>query len=506
MEEQPKTRQELYELIRKTSRDEFVLEEMKRLGFWKTSIEKPSISEELIKRKGELHRQLSDIRDSERAIREPEQLLKEYRQKRMKDSRERQKANRIKREAARIEKAKAWKERKSKEIFYLGEEISGGLNDTESNTDRLQKFNLPDFQNADSLAKAMKIKINELQFLAYNRKVSRVSHYHRFYMKKKSGGKRLISAPMPRLKEAQYWILENILNNVPVHESAHGFQAGHSIVSNAQPHVGQDLVINHDFKDFFPTLNFARVKGLFKSLGYSQHISTIFASICTEPDQDQVKLDGINYFVAKGDRYLPQGAPTSPMLTNILCYKLDKRMAGLATKNGFAYTRYADDLSFSASGDSVENLTKLLFGVKGITKSEGFNLHPDKLRIMRKGSRQEVTGIVVNDQLGIKRKDLRKFRALLHQIKLNGWKGKTWGKTSNTPAAVWGYANFVAMVKPELGKKMLSEVKILMKTAPQKTRVNAAAAIRKSIQVADKNLATKKDESKDSGKSKWKLW
>ena len=128
--------------------------------------------------------------------------LKEYRQKRMKDSRERQKENRIKRAAERIEKAKAWKERKSKEIFYLGEEISGGLNDTESNTDRLQKFNLPDFQNAAILAKAMKIKISELQFLAYNRKVSRVSHYHRFYMKKKSGGKRLISAPMPRLKEA----------------------------------------------------------------------------------------------------------------------------------------------------------------------------------------------------------------------------------------------------------------------------------------------------------------
>lgn len=506
MAEQPKTRQELYELIRKSSRDEFVLEEMKRLGFWKTSTKKPSVSEELIKRKGELNRQLSEIRDSERAIRDPEQLLKEYRQKRMKESRERQKENRIRREAERIEKAKVWKARKEKEIFYLGEEISRGLNDFESNTDRLQKFNLPDFQNAEFLAKAMKIKVNELQFLAYSRKVSKVSHYRRFYMQKKSGGKRLISAPMPRLKAAQYWILENILNKVPVHESAHGFQAGHSIVSNAQPHVGKDLVINHDFKDFFPTLNFARVKGLFKSLGYSQHIATIFASICTEPAQDQVKMDGINYFVAKGDRHLPQGAPTSPMLTNILCYKLDKRMAGLATKNGFAYTRYADDLSFSASGDSVENLTKLLFGVKGITKAEGFNLHPEKLRIMRKGSRQEVTGIVVNDQLGINRKDLRKFRALLHQIKLTGWKGKTWGKTSYTPAAVWGYANFVSMVKPTLGKKMLEEVKILMKTVPQRTGAEATKAIEKSV----KSAIQKQDKppKKESGgdKPKWKLW
>ena len=506
MAAQPRTRQELYELIRKSSRDEFVLEEMKRLGFWKTSIKKPSVSEELIKRKGELHRQLSNIRDSERAIRDPEQLLKEYRQKRMKESRERQKENRIRREAERIEKAKVWKERKAKEIFYLGEEISGGLNDFESKTDRLQKFNLPDFQNADFLAKAMKVKVNELQFLAYNRKVSKVSHYRRFYMQKKSGGKRLISAPMPRLKAAQYWILENVLNKVPVHESAHGFRTEHSIVSNAKPHVGKDLVINHDFKDFFPTLNFARVKGLFKSLGYSQHIATIFASICTEPDQDQVKMDGINYFVAKGNRYLPQGAPTSPMLTNILCYKLDKRMAGLAKKNGFAYTRYADDLSFSASGDSVENLTKLLYGVKSITKAEGFNLHPDKLRIMRKGSRQEVTGIVVNDELGINRKDLRKFRALLHQIKLTGWKGKTWGKTKYTPAAVWGYANFVAMVKPELGQKMLAEVKELMKTVPQKTRVDAATAIKKSIQSAEKKVGEKKDKPKEGGKPKWKLW
>ena len=125
------------------------------------------------------------------------------------------------------------------------------------------------------------------------------------------------------------------------------------LFSNAKPHVGQDVVVNLDFKDFFPTLTFKRVKGAFRNLGYSEHNAIILAALCTEPDQDQVKMDGVTYFVDKGERLLPQGAPTSPILTNIICFKMDKRLEGLAKRYGFTYSRYADDLTFSASGESV---------------------------------------------------------------------------------------------------------------------------------------------------------
>src|SRR5262249_12338200 len=145
----------------------------------------------------------------------------------------------------------------------------------------------------------------------------------RFKIPKKTGGERLISAPMPRLKKAQYWILDNILRRVEVSDSAHGFLTGRSIVSNARPHVGADLIINLDLKDFFPTVSYKRVKGLFKSLGYSESAASVLGLICTEPDVEEVELDGKRYFVALTDRHLPQGAPTSPSITNILCRRLD---------------------------------------------------------------------------------------------------------------------------------------------------------------------------------------
>lgn len=505
MSQQPRTRQELYDLIRSTSREEFILTEMKRLGFWKPNIEKPSLPEKIIERRAELSSEMRALVAQNNKVKDPEKLLQEYRKKRLTESREKQKANREKREEERQQKAANWKLRKEKEILYLGEDISIGLHFNDSNADGLAKFNLPQFSNEEALATAMKLKVGHLRFLAYNRKVSKVSHYKRFYMQKKSGGKRLISAPMPLLKNAQYWILENILNKIPTHESTHGFKKDCSIVSNAIPHLKQDVVVNHDFKDFFPTINFRRVKGVFHKLGYSEKIATIFSAICTEPDVDLVKMDGVKYFVAKGERVLPQGAPTSPVLTNILCYKMDKRLAGVAKSLNFTYTRYADDLTFSASGDAVKNLYKLLWRVKSVATDEGFNLHPDKLRIMHKGSRQEVTGIIVNEELGICRKTLRKFRALLHQIGKTGWEGKKWGTSPNLVESVWGYANFVFMVKPEKGKVLLEEVKSLMKkTGVEKTTPSTSVDLKKKI----KEEQAKIDKDKNEGKNKpgWKMF
>ncbi len=503
---QPKTREELYQQLRETSREELIYSEMVRFGFWDEGEEQPTLPQQLLKDKFALEKELRELLARERKLDNPEKLIAEYRKQRMKESREKQQENREQREKERQEKVAAWKARKQKEILYLGEEVSGGLHQKESQPEKLAKYGLLDYADAEALATAMGITVGQLSFLSYNRRVSKVSHYKRFYMPKKSGGQRLISAPMPRLKAAQYWILNNILYKVPTHQAACGFKPNTSILTNAEPHQNQDVVVNMDFKDFFPTVTFRRIKGVFKNLGYSEHIATILAAICTEPDVDEVVLDGITYYTAKGERHLPQGAPTSPALTNILCYKLDARLAGMTKVLDFKYTRYADDLSFSASGEAVENLKKLLWRVRETVKDEGFKLHPDKTRIMRKGARQEVTGIVVNNQLGIHKKTLKKFRALLHQVRLNGWEGKRWGNSNDVVAAVWGYANFVAMVKPKQGEQFLTEVKALLKLHQRKPlQQKSNSKINQQIK-EEQTKNQEKPKSKDKGKPRWKLW
>ena len=165
----------------------------------------------------------------------------------------------------------------------------------------------------------MGITVAALRFLSFARRVSTVSHYRRFQIPKKTGGLRPISAPMPRLKRAQHWVLTEILNKVELHPAAHGFRPGRSIVTNAAPHVGAEVVVNLDVEQFFPTVSRRRIKGVFRSLGYGEQVATILSLICSEPDVRDVELDGRLYHVARGDRTLPQGAPSSPAITNVLC-------------------------------------------------------------------------------------------------------------------------------------------------------------------------------------------
>lgn len=269
----------------------------------------------------------------------------------------------------------------------------------------------------------------------------------------------MISAPMPRLKEAQYWILVNILEKVLVNDKAHGFVPKRSIVTNAQPHVKAELVINIDLKDFFPSIHYPRVKGVFQSFGYSEQLSTLLGLICTEPDCDQIELDGTTYYVAGAERFLPQGAPTSPAITNIICRKLDSRLTGITGKLGFNYTRYADDLTFSASGEATAKVKTLLGFIRKIVREEGLMIHPEKFLVLRKGSRKEVTGLVVNDKPGVNAKELDRFRALLFQIeKDKTLVGKHWKNSPHLLASMKGYASYISMVDPAKGNRWWKEL------------------------------------------------
>ncbi len=156
------------------------------------------------------------------------------------------------------------------------------------------------------------------------------------------------------------------------------------------------------------------MRGLLISLGYSYPVATTLAVLMTEAPRQPVEADGQIYHVPVGPRVCVQGAPTSPGICNAVLLRLDRRIGGLARKHGYQYTRYADDLTLSGDDRSK---TKLLITIaRKIARDEGFRLNRGKTRVMRQGRRQHVTGVVVNDQMGLSRVERRRIRAAIHQL------------------------------------------------------------------------------------------
>lgn len=499
-------RQEIYDRVKNSTKDAVILEEMKKFGFWKEEEGQATLPEQLITQEAKLSKELNELLDKQRRYQNREKTLQEMRTARMQKSRETIAANKQLRKEKAEAKAKAWKETKDKDITFLGEEVSKGLNKIEDGKpEKLKEKNLPLIESAEDLALLMKTDIKTIRFLSFNRTVSRVSHYKQFQIPKKAGGFRKISAPMPKLKLAQHWILENILNKLPVHKNAHGFALQKSIASNATPHIKKEVLINIDLKDFFPSIHYPRVKGMYRALGYNEKIATVLALICTESETDEVELDNIKYYVKSGNRALPQGAPTSPAITNYLCRRLDARFTGLAKKYNFEYTRYADDLTFSCEKYNAEEFKKFLGFVKKTIKSEGFTIHPDKFKVLRKGSKHEVTGIVVNEKLSVDRKKIKNFRATLYQVEKNGVEGRNWNYSSNFLASLKGYANFINQVDPVKGKLYIARVNKILATHNFKHTI-VFKAKSKVTPVAETSLPETNLSDDTTKKTWWKFW
>ena len=454
---------DLRERIRQSTKEEVILEEMIRLGYWPEGGMLPNDPADQIRRRSQLRTELRSLRTEESRVNNVEGQINALRKQRLQESREQRQANKVRREQEKKERAAKWKESQQHKIVYLGEDVSPALFNNESDALKLQQNKLTDFSDEKHLAESMGIDIKQVRFLAFNRKVSKVNHYRRFTMKKKSGGERQISAPRSHLKKAQHWILENILNQVPLHDAAHGFCQARNIISNAQPHVGCSLLINIDLENFFPTFTYKRVKGVFRSLGYSEKIAAILGLLSTEAEIAETELDGELWYVACGERLLPQGAPTSPAITNIICRHMDQRLAHLAGQLGFTYTRYADDMTFSSKEDlPKERVGQLMRRLNYIIAREGMKINRKKTRIVRQGGCREVTGLVVNEKISIPRKKLRAFRSVLFQIEKDGPQGKKWGTSDDIFAAVKGYAHFIYMVDPEKGADYIQRINILI--------------------------------------------
>lgn len=221
--------------------------------------------------------------------------------------------------------------------------------------------------------------------------VSSTSHFYRsFTIAKRSGDDREIQAPQPSLLEIQRWIYTELLSKLQVNDVAHGYIVGRSAISNARPHCGRDVLLKLDLRDFFPSISFARVLGFFSALGYSNTVSYMLGRLTT--------LNG----------FLPQGAATSPVISNLLCFSLDRRLAGFARKLGLVYTRYADDMAFSGLHIPVRSIERIY----DIVCDEGFEPNTEKTRLVRGHRKKVVTGVsVVMSEPKLPRTTKRAWRA-----------------------------------------------------------------------------------------------
>ena len=314
-------------------------------------------------------------------------------------------------------------------------------------------------ENVEDLARLMELPASDILWLSYERAASSVDHYTRFEIPKRSGGRRLIASPKSRLRTAQSWISETVLAVRPPSRHATAFRLGASIVQNANAHLNAAIVVRLDIKDFFPSINFRRVRGYFEQMGFNPGVSTVLGLICTDAPRAKVTLDGRVHYVAIGERALPQGACTSPALANLIASPMDMRLAAFAAAISgiWRYTRYADDMVFSSSDENAD-VGRLLNGVRTIVTAEGFAINDKKTAVMRAPNRQVVTGLLVGEAVRLSRKDLRRLRAFLHRCSRDGIEvvSKEIGK--DALAVARGHLAYVSMVMPDYAANLRREI------------------------------------------------
>lgn len=384
----------------------------------------------------------------------------------------------------------SWRRRRSKEpIYRVSDQTLGGSRNPQTgeateagaignvggnarhpdprfDASRVASHELPALPHLDALAELIETPRNELLWLTH-RPIYEIGkthgHYRLFEVKKKSGGTRLLAAPLPRLKAVQRKLVDKLVSRLPVHGAAHGFRRGRGILSGANVHVGKDVLVCFDIKDFFPTFTFRRVSGYFRWLGYGRGIANAIALLTTAALQEGNASKDPKWKPAYSVRHpdmnryrpeLPQGAPTSPGLANAICWRMDKRLSALARKFGGDYTRYADDLTFSGGEDLARHSDNLVKLVRKIVQTEGLELNEQKTRVMRKGRQQRVTGVVVNEKTNLSRRDFDKLKAILHNCVKHGPAGQNRENHPDFKGHLQGRVAHAMHIGPERGAKL----------------------------------------------------
>lgn len=337
--------------------------------------------------------------------------------------------------------------------------------------------------------KSKPFRLKTLTYYAFHAK----NGYKIFEIKKKSGGTRIIHAPTKGLKHIQRALNVIFQCVFTPNVAAMGFVSDKSIVDNARVHQGAFYVYNIDLKDFFPSVDLHRIKACFKIApfnleGDKEPLAFLLANLCCTPMEVE-REEG-----KKEERaVLPQGAPTSPTITNIVCQRLDRKLKGLAKRFGAHYTRYADDITFSSMHSIYQKDGDFLKELHRIIEKENFRINPKKTRLQKNGYRKEVTGLVVNEKVNVNRRYVKQIRRWLFLWEKHGYdaaqtafiqeylsdKGHTKKAEAKLENVLAGKLNFLRMVRGVEDKvyqkykdKYLHLVAILLETTPQKSKTN----------------------------------
>ncbi len=325
---------------------------------------------------------------------------------------------------------------------------------------------LPDLPTVADLAAWLGVPTGELDWFADRWRIeslplTSLQHYHYRWVAKRSGGWRLIEIPKARLRAIQRQLLQGLLDHVPVHPAAHGFRRGHSCVTHAALHAGQRVVIRMDLKNFFPSVQAARIHALFTRLGYSPSVAGTLARLCVNrTPAAALREHDIDQSMPWGERqqlrspHLPQGSPCSPALANLCAWRLDVRLTALAASMGAVYSRYADDLAFSG-GRALERASERFHvRVAAIAIEEGFLINTRKTRLMRVGTRQQLTGVVVNRHPNLARGDFDLLKAILSNCVRHGPATQNRDHHPQFKSFLEGKVGWVTMLNPARGARL----------------------------------------------------
>lgn len=492
-EPQEKSRESYHEIINRLGKKQFTFLKMIEYGFWPKNIPTPyerqeNESEEnyaerkkmmsnfneiidqisdLFKTKSKINDKLQELRKEYKGLEDIEKIRKELAKQMMQESIKKRQVRKEQRELEKKGRSEAWQKKKKEEIVFVGKGYSSMLSKFELDEKKIKSLGLPIVKSSQELAKLLEIDYKELRFLAYHRDVVKIDHYIRYKIPKRNGGLRSIAAPKRILKKAQRAILDKFLSKIEVSNYAHGFLEKRSVVTSAKEHPNKPyLLINMDIKDFFPSITYERIRGMFLSFGYSGHISTLLAMICTYCERVPVDVEREVKYVATTKRILPQGSPASPMITNIICRRLDKRLNGLANKFGFIYTRYADDLSFSTNSTIKENVGRFCGMIYQIIEDEDFKINKEKNRFLRENNQQKITGIVINSlEIGVPRHWIKRFRAAIYNAKKV--KENDGEIIKEVLYELSGMASWIKSVNPKRYEKILNSCKEIIRDQMQ---------------------------------------
>mgnify|MGYP003631846629 CR=1 FL=1 len=293
--------------------------------------------------------------------------------------------------------------------------------------------------------------------------------YNYFKLKKRDGKFREIMSPAKDLKYIQKWILVNILSKYVLADSCKGFRKGISIKDNAKVHENSEIILKIDLLKFYDTITEKRVYTVFKSLGYVTNLAYSLAKITTAKhretywhDFDENSREILKELVDNKPPILPQGAPTSPIISNILATKMDYRFEALAGKLNFRYSRYADDLTFSIG--KIGKLPSLKLITK-IIDDEGFFINSKKTKYMKKGCKQYVTGLTTTNGTNVSKEYRKTITEHIYYCRKYGVNShlerrhKEFPKYNNIKFHNWLYGHmcFIKSINEKASKKMLED-------------------------------------------------